>query len=58
VEKLTLLKKSEIQPFLIVLESDKLLDIEAFLQESTTLIIDIPQIEEIITRILLEKYNY
>jgi hypothetical protein len=42
VEKLTLLKKSEIQPFLIVLESDKLLDIEAFLQESTTLIIDIP----------------
>jgi hypothetical protein len=35
-------------------ESDKLLgDIEAFLQESTTLIIDIPLSED-----LLEKYNY
>jgi hypothetical protein len=30
VEKLTLLKKSEIQPFLIVLESDKLLDLRTF----------------------------
>jgi nucleoside-diphosphate-sugar epimerase len=43
VEKLRTLKKSEIQPFLIVLESDKLVGaIGEFLHESTTLIIDIP----------------
>ncbi len=43
VEKLSTLKKSEIQPFLIVLASDKLTGaIEGFLNESSTLIIDIP----------------
>jgi nucleoside-diphosphate-sugar epimerase len=43
VEKLKTLKKSEIQPFLIALQSDKLVGaIDEFLHESSTLIIDIP----------------
>jgi UDP-N-acetyl-D-mannosaminuronate dehydrogenase len=42
-EKLTVLKKSKIQPFLIALESDNVVGaVKDFLQESKTLIIDIP----------------
>ena len=41
-EKLTVLKKSKIQPFLIALESDNVVGaVKDFLQESKTLIIDI-----------------
>jgi UDP-N-acetyl-D-mannosaminuronate dehydrogenase len=42
-EKLTVLKKSKIQPFLIALESDNVVGaVKDFLQESKTLIIDLP----------------
>jgi hypothetical protein len=58
VEKLTLLKKSN-SAFLIVLESDKLLgDMRLFCRKHYSHYRHSSKLEEIITRILLEKYNY